>query len=415
MDDSDIVTIRMPGNEREDDQNSENENYEEPMAEERRERDRSSHDNEYDRDRELARAITGGISDVMANMSNEINKLRQAIERSHYNQDENRPNLSPIRRSSEPMEQYAGATSRHSRFLNEPFVSQHAQGDGGPSQNNNSQNRSVAHPGSKLGKMKPQPYDWSEDLDEYLTHFNIVAKLNGWNETAKSLHLAGSLTGGARALLNDLDPQKREDYDSLVDALTHRYGNVNRAAVFKTQLQTRIKRKDESIPELAQAIVKLARKAYPTANPDMIDVLAIDHFIDALPQADIRLKLKEKGPKNIMEADKLAVTLEAFSLADRQREKNLRVMEGTVQTPTPADDRNLEDQVRQLAQEVRDMKHWNYSPRGRGRPYNRRRGHNTARMGQDVRPPHPAAHYHQGNGQQARQGAAARPRTQGPE
>ena len=182
-------------------------------------------------------------------------------------------------------------------------------------------NRSVADPGlgSKMGKMKPQPYDGSEDLDEYLTHFNIVAKLNGWNETAKSLHLAGSLTGGARALLNDLDPQKREDYDSLVDVLTHRYGNVNRAAIFKTQLQTRITRKDESIPELAQAIVKLARKAYPTANPHMIDVLAIDHFIDALPQADIRLKLKEKGPKNIMEAEKLAVTLEAFSLADSLR------------------------------------------------------------------------------------------------
>ena len=76
MDDSDIVTIRMPGNEREDDQNSENENYEEPMAEERRERDRSSHDNEYDRDRELARAITGGISDVMANMSSKCQIYR---------------------------------------------------------------------------------------------------------------------------------------------------------------------------------------------------------------------------------------------------------------------------------------------------------------------------------------------------
>ena len=115
--------------------------------------------------------------------------------------------------------------------------------------------------------MKPQSYDGSEDLDEYLTHFNIVAKLNGWSEASKSLHLAGSLTGSARALLNDLDPHKREDYDKLVEALTHRYGNVNRAAVFKSQLQTRLKRKDESIPELAQAIDKLARKAYPKATP----------------------------------------------------------------------------------------------------------------------------------------------------
>ena len=254
--------------------------------------------------------------------------------------------------------------------------------------------------------MKPQTYDGTEDLDEYLTHFNIIAKLNGWSKEAKSLHLAGSLAGSARALLNDLDPQKREDYESLVEALTHRYGNVNRAAVFKSQLQTRMKRKDESIPELAQSVVKLARKAYPKANPEMVDVLAVDHFIDAFPQSDIRLKLKEKDPKNIMEAEKLAVTLEAFDQADKYKQKNVRFVESATSEEQPSYEQSLQDQVRQLCQDVKEIKRWG-NQRGRGMPNGRRGGYQHSGIGQGVRPPNPVAQF-QGNRQGSSQGATAR-------
>ena len=254
--------------------------------------------------------------------------------------------------------------------------------------------------------MKPQTYDGTEDLDEYLTHFNIIARLNGWSKEAKSLHLAGNLAGSARALLNDLDPQKREDYESLVEALTHRYGNVNRAAVFKSQLQTRMKRKDESIPELAQSVVKLARKAYPKANPEMVDVLAVDHFIDAFPQSDIRLKLKEKDPKNIMEAEKLAVTLEAFDQADKYKQKNVRFVESATSDEQPSYEQSLQDQVRQLCQDVKEIKRWG-NQRGRGMPNGRRGGYQHSGIGQGVRPPNPVAQF-QGNRQGSSQGATAR-------
>ena len=48
--------------------------------------------------------------------------------------------------------------------------------------------------------MKPQLYEGEEDLDEYLAQFEILAEINGWDYTTKSLYLAGSLKGGARAL-----------------------------------------------------------------------------------------------------------------------------------------------------------------------------------------------------------------------
>ena len=250
---------------------------------------------------------------------------------------------------------------------------------------------------SKLGKMKPWTYDGTEDLNEYLTHFNIVAKLNGWDHKLRSLYLASSLTGGARALLNDLDSDKQEDYDSLVEALKSRYGTANRAEVFKTQLQTRSRQKNESIQELAQAILKLAKKAYPTANSEMIEVLALDHFIDALPQPDLRLRVREMRPKNIMEAEKTAVTLEAFRLADKQREKNLRVIEAGA---NDKDGESLEDQVKKLTQEEDQMRRGSNYQQQRGRPSYRGRGGyrgQWARTGQDGRPHHTAQNQGQGN------------------
>ena len=51
---------------------------------------------------------------------------------------------------------------------------------------------------SNLVKLKPQNYDGTEDLDDYLSQFEILADLNCWNYETKSLYLAGSLKGDAR-------------------------------------------------------------------------------------------------------------------------------------------------------------------------------------------------------------------------
>jgi hypothetical protein len=77
--------------------------------------------------------------------------------------------------------------------------------------------------------MKPQLYDGDDDLNEYLAQFEILAEINNWDYITKSLYLAGSLKGGARALLNELDRDQRRDYDSLVRVLNNRYGSAERS------------------------------------------------------------------------------------------------------------------------------------------------------------------------------------------
>ncbi|CAC5386872.1 unnamed protein product [Mytilus coruscus] len=179
-------------------------------------------------------------------------------------------------------------------------------------------------PKSSNVTMKPQLYEGDEDLNEYLAQFEILAEINGWNYATKSLYLAGSLKGGAKALLNELDKESRKDYDSLVKVLDNRYGSAEKSELFRAKLQTRMRGKEESLPELAQSIKKLTRQAYPSAPSTITSVLALEHFIDALPDADLRLRLRESNPKSIHEAETLAVRLETLKLAERQKGRMVR-------------------------------------------------------------------------------------------
>lgn len=205
-------------------------------------------------------------------------------------------------------------------------------------------------------KMKPSTYDGSDDLDEYLTQFNLVAELNRWSYETKSLVLASSMTGATRSLLCELQPSQRRDYDSIIAALQNRYGSVNRAELYRSQLQSKVLEKNETIPELAQTIRKLTRKAYPSASSEVVELLALDFFIDALPDTDIRLRLREVNPKSISEAERIAVRLDVHKIADRSRGRHhVRFVEPE-QSQTDAKLNKLSSQLSDVMKELLSSK-----------------------------------------------------------
>ena len=129
------------------------------------------------------------------------------------------------------------------------------------------------------------------------------------------------MTGDARSLLNELDHDGRRDYDTLIEKLKNRFGSVNRSEIYRTQLKSRTRSKGETIQELAQAIKKLVRQAYPGVNKDVIETLSLDNFIDAITDSDIRMRVRELSPKSLEEAEQICVRLEAYKIADKQRSR----------------------------------------------------------------------------------------------
>ena len=84
--------------------------------------------------------------------------------------------------------------------------------------------------------------------------------------------MAISLRGPAMGVLANLTPEQQVELS-------------------RVQLRSRVRRRDESLPELAENIERLTRHAYPNAAAEMIEVLAKDQFIEALHNEEMRLKV----------------------------------------------------------------------------------------------------------------------------
>ena len=167
--------------------------------------------------------------------------------------------------------------------------------------------------------ITPSPYDEKSSWDDYQVQFELIAELNGWNTSTMAIYLAASLSDSAQAVLTDLDANSRRNYKALRDALSLRFGNGEKMEVFRSQLKSRVRGKDESLPELAQSIQRLVRQAYPDAPLSVWEVLAKDHFVDAIPDTDIRWKVLQTRPGTVQEALATATEVEAFQISERQR------------------------------------------------------------------------------------------------
>ena len=174
--------------------------------------------------------------------------------------------------------------------------------------------------------QKPTSFDGSGLWESYYAQFEIVAKLNNWNDHQKAAYLATSLKGPALAVLGNLAPADRQKLDVLVVALKNRFGASHQTELSRMKFKNRVKQRDESLPELAEDIERLSRLSYPDAPPTLRDVLARDQFMDALPDEDTRLRIKQERPPTLRRALETALELESFSIAARQRN---RVARGT--------------------------------------------------------------------------------------
>lgn len=168
-------------------------------------------------------------------------------------------------------------------------------------------------------KVFPAMYDGKTNWTDYEVHFSMVAEINGWDDWSKAVFLASSLRGSAQGVLSDLDERSRHSFRQLRAALARRFGQENQTELFRAQLRLRQKKTDETLPELAQEIRRLVRLAYPTADEVVREALAKEGFLDALVGTDLKWQVVQARPPTLEEATRVAVELEAFIMADKQR------------------------------------------------------------------------------------------------
>ncbi|VDI15529.1 Hypothetical predicted protein [Mytilus galloprovincialis] len=201
------------------------------------------------------------------------------------------------------------------------------RGDNTVTRGNNSHNKSYS------SNKKPATFDGTSSWQDYLVHFEMVAEINGWDNISKALELATCLRGSAQAILSDLRPDLRRSFTHLVTALASRFQPSNQAELYRAQMKSTTREKNQSLPELAQDIKKLTRLAYPTAPMEVREQLARDCFIDSLNDADLEWAIFQGKPISIDDSVRIGLEFEAFANGHRRKFNNragLRMQTGMI-------------------------------------------------------------------------------------
>ena len=160
--------------------------------------------------------------------------------------------------------------------------------------------------------LRPPAYDGKSSFSGFVVQFELIFQLSGWSLSTMALELASCLWGTAVSVLSELEFHERTHYPSLKQALANRFDSGDLSQIYKAQLKSRVRKSDESIPELAQEISRLVRFAYSDLLSSLREGIAKDAFIEALSDRELELVVFQRHPKSLQEAVQVALEYDAF-------------------------------------------------------------------------------------------------------
>lgn len=168
-------------------------------------------------------------------------------------------------------------------------------------------------------RATPRLYDGKTPWREYLSHFQRVSRVNRWDDTQRLDFLWIHLTGEALSYVENLTPEQTTTYAALCQVLEGRFGDQQRAEVFKSELRSRRRKTGESLPALAQDISRLVQRAYPEIGRPGIEELAVEKFREALPDHEQRMAVYQSKAKTLDQAVKAALDTESWQISETRR------------------------------------------------------------------------------------------------
>ncbi|XP_077277427.1 uncharacterized protein LOC143905721 isoform X2 [Temnothorax americanus] len=159
-------------------------------------------------------------------------------------------------------------------------------------------------------KLKPDTYDGTAPLREFLSQFSLIAVANKWNETEKAIILASCLRGKARSLLDSFaDGIESLSYAELKAKLELRFGENELTQNYYLQFTNRRQRPGEDFATLGADLERLSQKAYPECSHEVRDKIASSQFVAALSDGFVKRTLQVEGVASLKIAIERSKTL----------------------------------------------------------------------------------------------------------
>ena len=198
--------------------------------------------------------------------------------------------------------------------------------------------------GTSIIRQRAPRYDGTSTWEAYLVQFEIAAELNGWTCPEKAAFLATSLDGSAANILGAIPADRRKDYSALVTALETRFGCSVQKELNRVRLRNRRRQRGEPLVVVADDVERLARLTYADASIDTQNIHAMEQFIEAICDDDLRVRVLQSRPTNLQEALRSALELESYTLAVR-RTPTVRAIESVTDNITVSDINQIMEEV----------------------------------------------------------------------
>lgn len=176
-------------------------------------------------------------------------------------------------------------------------------------------------------RITPRTYDGrgNTSWSEYKSHFERVSRINNWCVEQKLDYLWVHLTDAALSYVETLSPEHTETYAGLCEALEERFGDAQLAEVFKSELRSRRRRNEESLPALAQDINRLVKRAYPDMDYRAVEELAVERFREALTDPEQRMAVFRSKSRTLNQAVQAAIDSESWQISESRRASTQRI------------------------------------------------------------------------------------------
>jgi len=153
-------------------------------------------------------------------------------------------------------------------------------------------------------------FDGTTPLSIFLNQLDTCAKYNGWDLEDKASHLRVSLKGNAAYIIDD-ENLEGASYQKLIKRLKSRFGTEGQSSLYRSQMRTRKRAKEEPLQTLYHDINRIADLVYPRKSSIHSELVAIDAFINALGDSNMRMRIRDKEPKSLDHALHIALLAEA--------------------------------------------------------------------------------------------------------
>ena len=180
-------------------------------------------------------------------------------------------------------------------------------------------------------KRKPIPkpvaplrtYNGSTPWNEYQSYFERTAILNEWDEGVAVQYLHIQMEGKALKTLNRMSPEVANDYGEFCEAMAAQYDlPLDLYVIYRAELNARVRKKGERLPDLSEDIQRLVDLAYPNIPPEVRLSLSLEAFGNALETEAHRLLLSFCNVNSMKDAQAVAMKVDSYLAGEKVRGKD---------------------------------------------------------------------------------------------